>query len=135
MRYAHVWFVRVNLLLLLVVSFLPFPTKLIAEAIESASAERVAVLFYGATLLAISAIVSAMGRYVGARESIRVEGVTESEVLTVVALAEPSFAFYVVLLVSAIFVPQLAAFGLLAVAAVAVALPPWLVSRRMRRVA
>jgi uncharacterized membrane protein len=135
MRYADAWFVRVNLLLLLVVSFLPFPTKLVAEAIDSASAERVAVLFYGATLLAISAIVSAMGRYVGTRESLRVEGVTESEVLTVVALAEPSLAFYVLLLVSAIFVPQLAALGLLAVAAVAVALPPWLVSRRMRRVA
>jgi uncharacterized membrane protein len=135
MRYADVRFVQLNLLLLLVVSFLPFPTKLVAEAIESASAERVAVLFYGATLLVISATVSAMGRYVGAREGLRVEGVTQSDVRTVVALAEPSLAFYVLLLVSAIFVPQLAAFGLLAVAAVAVALPPWLVSRRMRRVA
>jgi hypothetical protein len=41
----------------------------------------------------------------------------------------------VLLLVSAIFVPQLAAFGLLAVAAVSLALPPRLVHRRIRRVA
>jgi TMEM175 potassium channel family protein len=69
MRYADTWFVRVNLLLLLAVSFLPFPTKLVAEAIASTSAERVAVLFYGATLFVISAIVAAMGRYVAAREA------------------------------------------------------------------
>jgi uncharacterized membrane protein len=134
MRYADAWFVRMNLLLLLAVSFLPFPTKLVAEAIASASAERVAVLFYGVILLTISAIVSAMGRYVADREDLRAEGVSPRDVRTVVALAEPSLGFYGALLVAAIFVPQIAAFGLLAVAAVAVALPPRLVRHRMRRV-
>ena len=75
MRYADAWFVRVNLLLLLVVSFLPFPTKLVAEAIVSRSAERVAVLFYGMTLLVISTIISAMGRYVARRDDLRAEAV------------------------------------------------------------
>ena len=135
MRYADSWIVRMNLVLLLVVSFLPFPTKLVAEAISSTSAERVAVLFYGATLLGISVIVSAMGRYVAARDALRLEGVTPSDMRTVVALAEPSLGFYVSLLVLAIFVPRIAAFGLLAVAAATVALPPRLVSRRLRRVA
>jgi uncharacterized membrane protein len=134
MRYADVWFVRVNLLLLLVVSFLPFPTKLVAEAISSASAERIAVLFYGATLLVISLIVSALGRYAAERDDLRAEGVAPQDVRTVVALAEPSLGFYVLLLVFAVFAPQLAAFGLLAVAAVAVALPPRLVRRRLGRV-
>jgi uncharacterized membrane protein len=134
MRYADAWVVRVNLLLLLAVSFLPFPTKLVAEAISSTSAERVAVLFYGATLFVISAVLTAMGRYVATREDLRIEGATPKDVLTVVALAEPSVGFYVLLLVFAIFAPQLAAFGLLAVAAVAVALPPRLVRRRLRRV-
>ena len=133
MRYADLWVIRMNLVLLLAVSFLPFPTKLVAEAISSTSAERVAVLFYGATLLAISAIVSAMGRYVAAREGLRVDGVTSSDVRTVVALAEPSLGFYVFLLVFAVFAPQLAAFGLLAVAAATIALPPRLVRRRLRR--
>ena len=70
MRYADAWFVRVNLLLLLMVSFLPFPTKLVAEAIASASAERIAVLFYGATLLVISSLVAAMGRYAAGRDDL-----------------------------------------------------------------
>jgi uncharacterized membrane protein len=134
MRYADVWFVRANVLLLLFVSFLPFPTKLVAEAIAIASAERVAVLFYGATLFVIPAIVSAMGRYVADREGLRAEGVSSRDLRTVVALAEPSLGFYGALLVSAIFVPQIAAFGLLAVAALALTLPPQLVRRRMRRV-
>src|SRR4029453_4840095 len=100
------WVVRVNLLLLLAVSFLPFPTKLVAEAISSTSAERVAVLFYGATLFVISAVLTAMGRYVATREDLRIEGATPKDVLTVVALAEPSVGFYVLLLVFAIFAPQ-----------------------------
>jgi uncharacterized membrane protein len=133
MRYADAWIVRVNLLLLLAVSFLPFPTRLVAEAISSASAERVAVLFYGATLLVISAIIGAMGRYVAARDSLRAEDATPKDVLTVVALAEPSLPFYLGLLAFSVFAPRVAAFGLLVVAAVSVALPPQLVHHRLRR--
>jgi uncharacterized membrane protein len=134
MRYADSWIVRMNLVLLLLVSFLPFPTRLVADAISSASAERVAVLFYGVTLLAISAVVAAIGRYVAGRDALRREGVTSSDLLTVVALAEPSLSFYLSLLILAIFAPYVAAFGLLVVAALTVALPPRLVSRRLRRV-
>jgi hypothetical protein len=53
---------------------------------------------------------------------------------TVVALSEPSLGFYVGLLVFAIFAPKIAAFGLLVVAAVSVALPSRLVRYRLRRV-
>jgi uncharacterized membrane protein len=134
MRYADSWIVRMNLVLLLLVSFLPFPTRLVADAISSTSAERVAVLFYGVTLLAISAVVAAIGRYVAGRGALRREGVTSSDLLTVVALAEPSLSFYLSLLILAIFAPYVAAFGLLVVAALTVALPPRLVSRRLRRV-
>jgi uncharacterized membrane protein len=134
MRYADIWIVRVNLLLLFAVSFLPFPTTLVAEAVSSTSAERVAVLFYGLTLLVISALVAAIGRYVADRDALRVEGVSSSDVRMVVALAEPSVSFYILLLVFAVFAPQLAAFGLLAVAAVVLVLPPWLVRHRLRRV-
>jgi uncharacterized membrane protein len=39
---------RLNILLLMLVAFLPFPTKLVAEAIDRATAaERAAVIFYG----------------------------------------------------------------------------------------
>jgi uncharacterized membrane protein len=46
-------FLRLNLLALLVVVFLPFPTKLIADALHNTSGERVYVTLYGLTLLAI----------------------------------------------------------------------------------
>jgi uncharacterized membrane protein len=46
---------RLNLVLLMLVSFLPFPTKLIAEAInDTVAAERAAIVFYGLVMLAIS---------------------------------------------------------------------------------
>jgi len=46
-------FLRLNLLTLLVVVFLPFPTGLVADALRSTEGEREAVTLYGLTLLAI----------------------------------------------------------------------------------
>jgi uncharacterized membrane protein len=58
-------FLRLNLLLLLVVVFLPFPTGLIADALRhgDSNAERVYVTVYGLTLLAISLLGSALAAY------------------------------------------------------------------------
>jgi uncharacterized membrane protein len=58
-------FLRLNLLLLLVVVFLPFPTGLIADAVrrEDISAGRVYVTMYGLTLLAITLLGSALDAY------------------------------------------------------------------------
>ena len=53
-------FLRLNLLLLLVVVLLPFPTRLIAEALHNTSGERVYVTMYGLTLLAIRLLGSAL---------------------------------------------------------------------------
>jgi uncharacterized membrane protein len=44
-------FIRLNLLLLMVVSFLPFPTRLLGEYIGEDEPERVAVTIYGLNLL------------------------------------------------------------------------------------
>jgi len=46
-------FLRLNLLVLLVVVFLPFPTKLVADALHNSGGERVYVTLYGLTLLVI----------------------------------------------------------------------------------
>jgi uncharacterized membrane protein len=56
---------HLNLLLLWVVAFLPFPTKPAAEALrhESEDPERAAVLFYGGVLLVISIVMTAMTQY------------------------------------------------------------------------
>ena len=72
MRFADQVVLRLNLLLLMLVSFLPFPTKLMAEALHEKAGEHAAVLFYGATLLVITSIVAAMGRY-AAREQLIAE--------------------------------------------------------------
>jgi uncharacterized membrane protein len=60
LRYANSHVMRANLGLLMAVSFLPFPTKLMAEAISDTHAERAAVIFYGATVLVISLLFSAL---------------------------------------------------------------------------
>ena len=58
-------FLRLNLLVLLVVVFLPFPTELIADALRKhdTGSERVYVTLYGLTLLAISLLGSALDAY------------------------------------------------------------------------
>ena len=54
---------RLNLLGLLAVTFLPFPTRLTAEALHNTSGERVFVTMYGLTLLAIRLLGAALDAY------------------------------------------------------------------------
>lgn len=56
-------FLRINLLLLLVVVFLPFPTRLVAESLHDTSRERVFITMYGLTLLAIRLLGFALAAY------------------------------------------------------------------------
>ena len=56
-------FLRLNLLVLLVVVFLPFPTKLIADALHETNGERAYVTLYGLALLAIRILGSALDAY------------------------------------------------------------------------
>ena len=64
-RLAHTdsVFLRINLLLLLAVTFLPFPTGLVGEALREPSRERVFVTLYGFTLLAIRLLGFALEAY------------------------------------------------------------------------
>ena len=54
---------RINLLLLLVIAFLPFPTKLVAEHSTARHGERVFVTLYGVTLLSIRLLGFALDAY------------------------------------------------------------------------
>ena len=56
-------FLRLNLLLLLVVVFLPFPTTLVTDAFGDREAERVAATVFGVTLLLIRLLGIALDRY------------------------------------------------------------------------
>ncbi len=60
---AETGLVRLNLLLLLVVSFLPFPTRLLDEYIGEPEPERVAVTIYGINLLLMAVLVWVLWRY------------------------------------------------------------------------
>jgi uncharacterized membrane protein len=68
LKYVDPWLLRINLFLLMVTAFLPFPTGVLAEAIHhSDKAERAAVTFYGVTALAIELLLRAASRYAAAR--------------------------------------------------------------------
>ena len=69
---------RINLVLLLVVAFLPFPTKLIAEGLHDTDDERVFVTLYGLTLLTIRLLLIGLDAYAG-REHLYAEGEADDE--------------------------------------------------------
>ena len=115
LQYANSALMRINLALLMAVSFLPFPTTLLAEAITDSEAERAAVVFYGATLLVISLLVSGLwGVAARNRELLRPE-VTDQEVNAILVATTPSAGFYIGVIVLAIFAPQVAAFSYLVI--------------------
>jgi uncharacterized membrane protein len=118
--YADNRVMRINLLLLMAVSFLPYPTRLVAETIRNQDAERAAVIFYGLSLLAISVLFGALwGTIARERELLRPE-VTDEEVNAILLEATPSIGFYVGATALAIVAPRIAAFGYLVIAVLSV---------------
>ena len=68
LREVDATLMRLNIALLMLVSFLPFPTQLVADALtESESAERAAVVVYGAVALAIELVLATMARHVASQ--------------------------------------------------------------------
>ena len=121
LRNADYTVLLLNLLLLMFVAFLPFPTRLVADALnESGSAEHAAVLFYGATLLAISTAITGIGRYAAARPELVPEGVARDDVRNIATQTTPSLGFYVGVIALAFLAPKVAAFGYLVISIVAV---------------
>jgi len=121
LRYANTRVMQVNLLLLMAVSFLPFPTRLVAEAIRTTDAERAAVIFYGLSLFVISVIVGALWATVARDPELLQPGVTEEEVNAILLRTTPGLGFYAAVIALAIVAPKVAAFGYLVIAIVAVA--------------
>lgn len=111
---------RLNLLLLMVVSFLPFPTKLVAEALDSSTSERAAVIFYGLVLLVISALIGVLWRYVAGHRDLLDPEVSDEEVEAITKQSTPNVGFYAIVVALALVAPQVAAFGYLAIAVVVV---------------
>ena len=119
LRYANDPVMRINLLLLMAVAFLPFPTRLVAEAIRDESAERAAAIFYGACLLAIALLFSALWRAVARDRRLLMPEVGDDEVKAILLASSPSIGFYAAAIALAIVAPRAAAVGYLLIAVVA----------------
>ena len=107
--------IRLNLLLLMVVSFLPYPTRLLAEHIRTDEAERVATTIYGINLLLASALVGVLWRY-AIRERLVRPDATDDDVAMLGKRLVPSLGGYVVMIAIGLLVPVLAVLGYLAIA-------------------
>ena len=112
---ADVLFVRLNLLLLLIISFLPFPTRLFADYIRQDSAERVAVTFYGISLLLATTLLMVLWRYAVRAHLVRPDTADE-EIQLLTERLTPGLVGYLVLIIPGLFVPILAVIGYLAIA-------------------
>jgi uncharacterized membrane protein len=106
----------VNLLLLMAVSFLPYPTRLLAEAIRNEDAERAAVIFYGTSLLVISTLIWALWTAITRDRELLHPEVTDAEVSAITRATTPSPGLYVVAIALAFLAPKAAAFGYLVIA-------------------
>lgn len=96
---------RLNLLLLLVVSLLPFPTKLLAEYADEAEPERIAATVYGINLW----------RYARRAELVWPD-LADQDVRTLTKRLTPTLGAYVVMILVGVFLPVLAVLGYLMIA-------------------
>jgi uncharacterized membrane protein len=112
---ADAVFVRLNLLLLLLIAFLPFPTRLFATYIGHNQPERVAATIYGISLLLSSTLLWVLWRYAVHAQLVRPDAADE-EVQLLTQRLTPGLGGYVILIVAGLFVPTIAVIGYLAIA-------------------
>ena len=108
-------FVRLNLLVLLLVSFLPLPTRLLADYIDQAKPERVGATMYGLSLLLASTLLLVLWKYAVREQLVRPDAADE-EIQLLTKRLTPGLVAYLVLIVAGLFVPVVAVAGYLAIA-------------------
>ena len=112
---ADTTLLRLNLLLLFFVSFLPFSTRLLSEYIRTDRAERVAVTFYGLTLLIAGALLFLFWQYALHARLVRPDAGDEEITLLTHRLA-PGLGAYALLIIVGLFRPVAAVVGYLVIA-------------------
>jgi uncharacterized membrane protein len=115
LEHTDAGFLRLNLLLLLVVAFLPFPTRLFADFIREDRPERVAVSIYGISLLVASLLLLVLWRYAVHMRLVRPD-MDDEEVQLLTRRLTPGLGGYLVLIIVGLFAPIVAAVGYLAIA-------------------
>jgi uncharacterized membrane protein len=93
-----------NLLLLLVIGFLPFPTKLVAQYLHQPG-QQAAVLAYDATFVVMSIVYNAWWRYASGNRRLIAEHVPDSTVKAISRAFNPGVPMYVVALLVALVSP------------------------------
>ena len=119
LQYMNRELMLANLLLLMAVAFLPFPTKLMAEAIHDTGAARAAAIFYGAALLVISVLVRLLWASAVRDRRVLTPDLSEKDIAAIGVSTTPNIGFYVGVIVLAVFAPRVAVFGYLVIAIVA----------------
>jgi TMEM175 potassium channel family protein len=112
---ADTLLLRINLLLLLVVAFMPFPTKLIAEALQETENERVFVTLYGLTLLTIRLLLFALDAY-ARREHLYSQEQADEDLVTERRVVWPVLGAYVIAILIGLAAPPAAVVLYLALA-------------------
>ena len=114
---------RLNLALLMVVAFLPFPTGVMGDAITvSRHAERAAVVVYGVTLLVTSLLGRALWHHVASDRGLLHDDVADSIIAGVDRRQWPRVGLLAAaIVVGVLLLPRLAVFAYLAVALESVA--------------
>ena len=121
LRFIDQVLLRLNLLLLMMAAFLPFPTSVLAQALHhGGTAERTAVAFYGAVALVIDLLLRAAERYASSRQDLQMDptsatpGPERARVIRWRSWA--STALYAAAILFAVFLfPRVAVIGYLAV--------------------
>ncbi len=83
-----------NLLLLMTVGFLPFPTRLVAESIHTGQGERPAVLAYAATFVLMAVVYNVWWRYASRRRRLIRKDVPDSAVRAITRAFDPGVPMY-----------------------------------------
>ena len=105
-----------NLLLLLTVAFLPFPTRLVAEYLQKPD-EQAAVYAYAATFVVMATIYNVWWRYASTGRRLIAENVPETTVRTITRAFNPGVPMYGLTLLVAVFSPLASVFLTFAIAA------------------
>jgi uncharacterized membrane protein len=109
-------FLFLNILLLLTIAFLPFPTKLVAQFLGH-DGEKAAALTYTATFVLMSVLYNAWWRYASRGRRLIAEGVPDSSLRAISRAFDPGIPMYTVVFVVAFFSPLTAVFLTFAIAA------------------
>jgi uncharacterized membrane protein len=125
-------FVRINLVLLMVVSFIPFPTRLLAEYSDSENASRVATTIYGLTILAVTTTVWGLWRYALSARLVKPHAKNE-DLARMTRRLTPGFALYATMLLLGLFLPRAAVVGYVVISVLLLVPFELLPSRRAER--